>query len=145
MQKNPNMFLLAVSSSFLMMVGAQLASAQITNPIKAHFTHRFTIGNTTLPPGQYTFRMMPDSQLSVMTVRSHDGNIDEEFLVREATAPNTPKHSELFFNRYGDREILSKVYEQGSRTGVAVVEPSREEMRLQKQGQHPVEHAEEQN
>jgi hypothetical protein len=144
MQNNPNMLLLAVSSSLLMMLGAQSSSAQVTNPIKASITHRFIIGNTTFPPGQYTFRMMPDSDLSVMTARSPDGNTADEFLVREAKAPNTPDHSELIFNQYGNKQLLSKVYEQGSRIGVAVVEPSREELRLQKHGQHPIEHVEEQ-
>jgi hypothetical protein len=56
MQIKPRMLLLALSSFLLMMLGAQLSSAQITNPIEAHINRKFTIGNTTLPPGQYTFR-----------------------------------------------------------------------------------------
>jgi hypothetical protein len=144
MQNNSKMFLLAVSSAVVMTFGAQLASAQITNTINAHLTHKFTIGDTTLPPGQYTFRMAPDTDLSVMSVRSLDGNIAEDFLVRESRATDMPKHSELIFDRYGKTELLDKIYEQGSRTGVAVVEPSMAESRLQKQGQHPVQHTEEQ-
>jgi hypothetical protein len=144
MQIKPKMYLLALSSALLMMLGAQISSAQITNPIEAHIHHKFTIDNTTLPPGQYTFRMLQGSDMSAMVVRSADGNIAHEFLVRQADAPNIPKHSELVFNRYGDHEILTKIFEQGRRLGVAVVESSREELRLQQQGQHAVEHTEEQ-
>lgn len=138
------MFLLAVASAVVMTFGAQLSSAQITNAIKAHINHKFTIGDTTLPPGQYTFRMMPDTDLSVMTVTSSDGNIAEDFLVRESLAPDMPNRSELIFDRYGKTELLDKIYEQGTRTGVAVMEPSMAESRLQKQGQHPAQHTEEQ-
>ncbi|MGI9070260.1 MAG: hypothetical protein ACR2JB_02750 [Bryobacteraceae bacterium] len=127
-----------------MMFGAQLSSAQITNPIEAHINHKFTIDNTTLPPGQYTFRILQGSDMSAMGVKSADGNIAHEFLVREADAPSMPNHSESVFNRYGDREILTEIFEQGRRLGVAVVEPSREELRLQQQGQHAIEHTEEQ-
>jgi hypothetical protein len=144
MQIKPRMHWLALSSSLLMMLGAQLSNAQITNQIDAHINHKFVISNTTLPPGHYTFHMLQGSDMSAMVVKSADGNIADEFLVRQADAPSTPKHSELVFNRYGDKEILTKIFEQGRKIGVAVVEPSREELRLQHQGQHAVEHTEEQ-
>ena len=137
-------FLPALFSAVLMTVGAESMSAQIVNPIVAHINHSFSIGDVTLPPGQYTFQMLSGSDLSAMTVRSADGNASDEFLVLTTEAPTTPKHSEVIFNRYGDHQFLTKIYEKGSRTGVQVVEPSREESRLQKQGQHPTEHAEEQ-
>lgn len=144
MQSNSKMFLIALSSAAVMTFGAQLASAQVANPIKAQITHKFTIGDTTLPPGHYTFQMMPDSDLTVMSVRNRDDSIAEDFLVRESRAPDTPQHSELIFDRYGKTELLDKVYEQGSPTGVAVMEPSMQESRLQKKGQHAVQHTEEQ-
>jgi len=127
-----------------MTIAAPLLSAQIANPIEAKINHKFTIGNTTLPPGQYTFQMLSGSDLTAMTVTSADGNTADEFLVRESEAQSTPKHSELYFNRYGGHEFLTRIYEQGSRIGAAVAEPSRLELRLQKQGQHAVEHGEEQ-
>ena len=136
--------LLITAAVAVVMVGANPMNAQIANQIDAHINHKFTIGNVTLPPGQYTFRMLPGSDLTVMTVSSADGNTADEFLVREAALPNTPNHAELFFNRYGNHEFLTKIFEQGSKIGVAVAEPSREELRLQKQGQHATEHGEEQ-
>ncbi len=132
-------------SSGLMLMGASSLSAQITNPIIAHINHKFTVANATLPPGTYTFQIMPGTDLTVMTVSNKDGTIADEFLVRESEASHVPKHSELVFNRYDGREFLTHVYEQGSRIGVAVAETSRAELRLQKQGKHPYEHTEEQS
>ena len=121
---------------------AQLSPAQITNEIQATISHSFIVGNTTLPPGQYDFRVMSDSDLTIMKVTSADGKHSVEIEIREAQADRTPQHSELIFNRYGDKEFLSKIFEQGTKIGSAVAESPREELRLQKKGQHPAEHTE---
>lgn len=143
-QKRSRIGLLAASSFFAMTLGAQMMHAQITDQIKANIAHRFTVGTATLPPGQYTFRILRGTDMNAMMVTSQDGNTSDEFLVREAKLPDPPKHSELVFDRYGNHEFLAKIFEKGHKTGVAVAEPSREESRLQKQGQQPVEHTEEQ-
>jgi hypothetical protein len=136
------LFIIGVSLFF---VTAPPVQAQITHKVEADIHHQFTVGEATLPPGQYIFRMMPQTDLSIMTVTSADGNTSDEFLVRQATDSHVPHHNELVFNRYGNHEFLTHVYQQGEKIGVAVVEPSREESRLEKQGQTPVEHTEEQN
>jgi len=88
--------------------------------------------------------MLQDSDQSIMTATSADGNEGIEFLVRESIDSHTPRHTELIFNRYGNKEFLTHIYEIGDKTGVAVAENSREEMRLRKQGKAPFEHTEEQ-
>ncbi len=131
--------------SFLFVtVGALWLHAQIINGVKAHVDHSFIIGNTTLPPGEYTFRMMPDTELTVMHVTSENDKTNVEFLVREAIDDHTPSHSELVFRKYGNTEFLNKVFEAGSKTGIEVTETSRQEARLGKQGQHAMPHSEEQ-
>lgn len=145
MTKRAKLLGIPVLALFLTVAGAPLLDAQIANPVRATINHSFIVGNTTLPPGQYTFRMLQGSDLSAMVATNDRKDTSVEFLVRESIDPNTPHHSELVFNRYGNKEFLTKVYESGSRAGVAVMEPSRQELRLQKQGQHPVEHTEEQH
>ena len=125
-------------------LGAGLANSQITNPIRAHIDHSFIIGNTTLPAGDYTFRMLQDSDLSVMTASSENDKVTVDFPVRQAQLDHTPRHSQLIFRRYGNVEFLSKVFESGSKTGAELTETGRREERLVKQGQHGTEHAEEQ-
>jgi len=124
--------------------GAPWANAQITNAIQANVSHSFMIGDKTLPPGQYTFRMESNSDLGVMTVQNKNGDNVAQFTVRQSIANQTPKHSELVFRKYGDTEFLSKVYEGGSKNGVALTETAQEEARLASAGKHAQEHTEEQ-
>jgi hypothetical protein len=124
--------------------GAPWLNAQIIDAIRAHVDHSFIIGNTTLPPGEYTFRMMQDSDLAVMTATSENDKTTVEFIVREAINDHTPSHSELVFRKYGSTEFLSKIFEGGSKTGAEVTETNRQEARLVKHMQHATEHTEEQ-
>jgi len=128
---------------FFAAMGAVWMSAQITNQIHAHINHSFMIGDKTLPPGNYTFRIEGNSDQGVMTAQNEHGDNVAQFNVRQSIDNHRPKHSELVFKRYGNTEFLSKVYEGGSRNGVAVTETSKEESRLVSAGQHGMEHTEE--
>jgi hypothetical protein len=125
-------------------LNAPLLNAQITNQIRAKIDHSFVIGNTTLPPGEYTFRMQQDSNLSLMNVSSDNDKTSIDFLVRQAIDDHRPNHSELVFRKYGNTEFLSKIFETGSKNGAEVTETSREEARFAKQGKQASEHTEEQ-
>lgn len=139
-----SVFALSGFSLFLVVFAAPAVQSQIIGGIEANINHPFVVGDTTLPPGHYIFRMMSGSDLTAMTVTNAATDTSVEFLVREAVGSHTPQHSELVFNRCGNKEFLTKIFEIGSKTGVAIQQPSREEARLEKQGQQPVEHAEEQ-
>ena len=133
----------AVSILFLT-AGAWGLNAQIMDPIQAHVDHNFIIGVTTLPPGDYTFRIMQDSELTVMTATNVNDKTSVESIVRESIADHNPRHSELVFRKYGNAEFLSKLFEKGSKIGVAVAETDRKEARVAKHGLHEMEHSEEQ-
>jgi hypothetical protein len=126
----------------VVLASASFAHAQITDDIKANITHTFMIGNQTLPPGSYTFHMVQASNLSLMRVTGKDGKTDE-FTVRATTMTHSPRHSELIFRKYGDTEILVKVFERGQTDGAEVAEIPKQEASLAKQGR-AVEHSEEQ-
>jgi len=128
----------------LLFFTASAAHAQIAGQVDADIHHRFIVGNATLPPGHYAFRMLQGSALGAMVAISADGNVGAEFLVRGSIDSRTPKHTELVFKRYDDQEFLTHIYEVGDKNGVTVLEPSRIEARLQKLGKVPVEHTEEQ-
>lgn len=129
---------------FFVIAGAPWLHAQITNQIRAHIDHSFVVGNATLPPGDYIFRMMQDSELSIMTASSANDKIRVEFLVRDTTDDHTPRHSELTFRKYGNTEFLNRIFEMGSKDGAEVTETSRQEARFVKQRKHAIEHTEEQ-
>lgn len=117
--------------------------AQITAPVRAHIAHSFMVGDKTLPPGDYTFRVEGNTDQGIMEVQSQSGENIAQLNVRQSIDNRRPKHSEIVFKRYGNTEFLSKVYESGSKHGVAVTETGKEEARLVSQGQHAIEHTEE--
>lgn len=79
-----------------------------------------------------------------MTASSKNDTVNVDFLVGEAVLDDTPRHSQLVFRKYGNKEFLTKVFESGSKNGVELTETSRQEQRLIKQGEHGEEHTEEQ-
>lgn len=108
------------------------AVAQITDEIEADIPFPFTVENTQLPPGTYTFRVLAGSDLNAMEVVSADEKTHVEFLVGSADLPTLAPKTELEFHRYGTREFLSKIFEEGTNAG-AELYPSRAELRLIKQ------------
>ena len=137
-------FALPALAGLLLVLAVTAAQAQISGEIEANIHHTFIVGNATLPPGRYMFRMVPDTDLTAMSVTSADGATSAEFLVRTSDDAHMPSHSELIFNKYGSKEYLTRIYETGTKAGVAVVDESRSETRLKKHGQHATEHTEEQ-
>jgi hypothetical protein len=137
-------FKLAVPSVVLglMFLCAPRAHAQIMNDIYATIHHPFIVGDATLPAGRYDFRVTHDVWLRAMIVRNLRTNKSVEFLVRSSVDSHTPNHTDLIFNKYGHKEFLLHIYETGDKVGVTVIEPSREEARLLKQGQKPTVHTE---
>ncbi len=129
---------------FFVMAGTPWLNAQIMGEIRAHVDNSFVIGNTTLPPGEYTFRMMQDSDLSLMTATSENEKTSVTFIVGDAVDDHTPRHSELVFRKYGNTEFMNKIFESGSKSGVRLTETGREEARFAKQGLQATEHSEEQ-
>lgn len=110
---------------------AMPALAQISGPIEANIPFPFTVENTQLPSGNYTFRVVERTDLNAMELVSTDGKTSVEFLVGTTDLPNTAAKTELEFHKYGMREFLSAIYEQGSDAG-AELYPSRAELRLMK-------------
>jgi hypothetical protein len=131
-----------LKSAVLTLIGAFCLNAQIVNQIDANISHSFMIGNNTLPAGAYTFRIVGDSGLSLMRVTDQNGKTIE-FRVRTTTADHRPRHSELVFRRYGDTEILTKIFEKGIPDGSRVIETNKQEASLAKQNR-AIEHSEEQ-
>jgi hypothetical protein len=131
-------------SLLFMVPGTTWLHAQITNDIRAHIDHPFIIGDTTLPPGEYTFHVMQGMEISVMTVTNENDKTSVSFNVRTTLHEHTPAHSEIVFRKYGDTDFLSKIFEAGSKLGAEVTETSRKEAKFVNQHMHPTEQREEQ-
>jgi hypothetical protein len=97
------------------------AQAQITGTLEADIPFQFHVGNTKLPAGKYTIRVVDNSDLSVMEISSADGSTSALFDVRNAQAKSTPGKSELIFNKYGQRYFLARLFDEFNPDGSAVV------------------------
>lgn len=104
-------FLMAEVAGSLLFLAPTIGHTQIIGQIDADIHHKFIVGNATLPPGHYVFRMSPDTDQSVMMVTRADGQAGADFLVHDSIDSNAPKHTVLVFDRYGNEEVLKHVYE----------------------------------
>lgn len=114
--------------SLLLCLFAANAHAQILETVHATIHHSFMVGNTTLPAGDYTFRVVPSSGQKLMTVTSADGKTQAIFPVRSSVDASTPGHTELVFAHDGDIALLSHIYANGNRNGLEVIQPTSQEL-----------------
>ncbi|MGB8985816.1 MAG: hypothetical protein WCC37_04210 [Candidatus Sulfotelmatobacter sp.] len=97
------------------------SQAQIVGSLEADIPFQFHVGNTKLPPGKYTIRMLDDSELKIMEISSADESVSALFEVRSAQAKSTPGKSELIFDKYGHRYFLERLFDESDPNGSAVV------------------------
>jgi hypothetical protein len=122
------------------LIGAPMLYAQITGEIEADIPFNFYVQETRLPAGTYIVRMLGNTDLTVMELRSENDKIAVNFPVEATRAAMTPSHAELVFDRYGNTDFLTKIFEPGNRDGAKVV-MTRSELEKQKNGAMPEEHS----
>jgi hypothetical protein len=113
------------------LMGATVASAQVTETIQFQTTFPFTVGNTSYPAGSFTIKPAEDTDLSVLEISN--GTTTTLLVVEaESPEPNQPVKDEVVFKKYGDQYVLSDIWDQSDGTG-ARAEMSRAEQRQAKQ------------
>jgi hypothetical protein len=75
------------------------------------------VKDTRLPAGKYTIRVMDDSNLNVLEIRSVRGHKAVIFETEDAQARETPRQTEVVFDKIGDKYFLSQVWVSGSDSG----------------------------
>lgn len=122
---------------FVAAMSVPWASAQVQNTVRAHIDHSFVIGNTTLPPGDYSFRNVQKEDHMVMTATdTNDRKHTVDFIVRPTIADHTPRHTELVFRKIGNTEYLVKIFESGTKNGMAVTENDKEDAQYKNAAEH---------
>jgi hypothetical protein len=111
---------------FAAMIYPQHTQAQLVGTMEADIPFQFHAGNTKLPAGKYFFRMMDDSDLTLIEISKPDGSVAVLLQVRETDANSAPRKSELIFNRYGNKYFLEKLFDEGQSSGSQVSESSYE-------------------
>ena len=99
------------------LIGATVASAQVTETVQFKTAFPFTVGNTTYPAGSFTIKPADDGDNTLLEVSN--GSIATLLLVEpEQPNPNQPVKDEVVFKKYGDRYVLSDIWDQADGTGV---------------------------
>jgi hypothetical protein len=99
-----------------------IAYAQIVGQIDADIPFPFHAGPARFPAGKYVLRIDENSDLSILEIRSADEQHSALIAVRDAQARRTPRSGELIFNHIGDRYFLTKIFDDGEKSGSAVVD-----------------------
>ncbi len=104
--------------------------ALIIYPSRAHaqVIGTLDVNQAVLPPGNYTVRMVDNSELAIMQITSKDHpSTSAIFRVHEKDLPSAPTENEVVFNKYGDHYFLAQVFDEGDPSGSEVVESSYEQ------------------
>ncbi len=84
----------------------------------ANIPFQFSIGNKSLPAGEYTVRSISDDSSNVvLRMQSRDGK--QSMMLQMSTVEGRAKESaKLIFNRYGDHYFLAQAWVDGQKTGL---------------------------
>ena len=101
------------------------AAAQITNRITFEAPSAFYAGNAKMPAGSYTVTQ-PDADSNLLLIEDANGS-HSAFIEYEVVSSNTPHpQSDVTFNKYGNVDFLSAVWEQGRNSEMQIL-PSKAE------------------
>ena len=103
-----------LAAGIVMLAGVHNASAQIDNTLEFTAPFAFTVGNATLPAGNYTITPVEDDP---KVLELSGANTSVFFQTLSAQPKETPSDDEVVFHRYGDRYVLKNIWTLGSDTG----------------------------
>lgn len=105
-------YMIATLITLLTVAGLSTANAQTSgNPqLVANIPFTFSIGEQTLPAGEYTVRCVnPDSPTKVLRVRSKDGHVSA-LVQTNSVIGKIENNARLVFYHYGDRYFFAQAW-----------------------------------
>jgi hypothetical protein len=108
-----------------MAVAAQAQSSGGTRLI-ANIPFDFTVGNKTLPAGEYTVAQVnPASDHPVLQLRNRDGSASA-MVQMTAVIGKAEESAKLIFNRYDDKYFFGQAWVDGDENGLRAPKPRAE-------------------
>ena len=116
-------------------IGGLQASAQIDSDetIDADIPFDFVVNDQTFSAGKYTLKVSDDANLNLFVLRSRNGRKSTFIQTQDVQQEQTPRKTELVFNKLGDTYFLSQIWLSGNAQGVEV-EKSKAERKLEDGG-----------
>jgi hypothetical protein len=128
---------LLILSGLLCLIGSATAIAQqFSDKVAFATTFPFSVGNTTLPAGKYVVRPLEDDK-SVLEVSGVNTTTTVMFDVEPTSSEQPHNKGEVVFKKYGDKYVLSEVWQEGSTAGALAVKSRLEQMHEKKAGAAP--------
>jgi len=103
--------------SFLLMLTAVTVSAQSERIRVINIPFSFTVGQKTLPAGEYTLEPNRKDSDNVWLLQSKGGHASALFTTNTVRASETQEEARLVFHRYGGQYFLSQIWTPGTNTG----------------------------
>ena len=108
--------------ALLVLVGSMAVAAQaqsVRQPqVRADIPFQFHVGNTTLPAGEYTVRLVnPDSDAAALQISRRDGGANAIINMIGASGSGQGM-TKLGFRRYGNQYYFAEVWVDGEKAGL---------------------------
>ena len=114
----------SMALGLFMLLGAASADADLL-ALRADIPFSFQVGEATLPPGEYAFRLDGAEFAGVLRVRSQSDRGEVLILTRKAESPESAgEKPKLVFEKDGEEYLLSQALDPG-RYGIHVLDPRR--------------------
>ncbi len=126
--KGFTMLMLIVVLAF---ASAVAAKAQSSDRIVADIPFEFSVGDESMPSGQYAVKTA-NSQGNVLMIQSNDAKSSAMRFTNPIEENKNNTHSRLVFHRYGERYFLAEVWSGSDNTGRRLLK-SRQERAIERE------------
>jgi hypothetical protein len=123
-------------SLFVVLAGVSAFAGE--DRVKANIPFDFIAGRKMLPAGEYTIERGMSNQRDLLLIRSADNHHVLFLWAVDTIARETPRETDLVFNKVEDKYFLSRIWIAGEDTGREIPKPRVErelERHLAKNGQ----------
>lgn len=107
--------------NLLLIVTAISVAAQSSRSKNTTIPFSFTVGEKTLPAGEYTIEPYRRDYSLVWLVKSRDGHSSVLFNTNSVQTVRTQKKDRLVFRNYGGQYFLSQIWTAGGNSGRELV------------------------
>lgn len=108
-------------ASLLLMVTAVSIAAQSSRTKTTIIPFNFTVGEKTLPAGEYTIEPYRKDYSNVWIVKSRDGHSNVLFTTNSVQTVRTQKKDRIVFRQFGGQYFLSQIWTAGANSGRELV------------------------
>jgi hypothetical protein len=129
-----------LASLFFVLATGTAAFAQLSGNMEISIPFKFYAGNTLLPAGKYTVRVVDMDDPLTLTLRNADDTVEVFLGTDSVTRADTPREAAFDFQKLGNKEFLSAIWVEGQTAGYQLEEP-RLERKLEKAGMNKEKHS----